>query len=171
VQLYRTRFTGHFGHHSRYQTFLDSGLTPCLPFNSRQWTHRAGNQGRHRGGQRRRSADHHPADGLLRHQDSGEEGSGQSAAWAKKETSLSPWWVPRPSTSARSLASCRFFKTPVCRFCAALKILEHNNKPGKLKNALMDTCDEIETGSTLSEAMSKSPQSLQPLVRQYDQSG
>jgi type IV pilus assembly protein PilC len=39
----------------------------------------------------------------------------------------------------------------------SLKILENNNKPGKLKNALMDTCDEIETGSTLSEAMSKSP--------------
>ncbi len=39
----------------------------------------------------------------------------------------------------------------------SLKILEHNSKPGKLKNALMDTCDEIETGSTLSEAMSKSP--------------
>lgn len=39
----------------------------------------------------------------------------------------------------------------------SLKILENNNKPGKLKNALMDVCDEIETGSTLSEAMSKSP--------------
>lgn len=39
----------------------------------------------------------------------------------------------------------------------SLKILENNSKPGKLKNALMDTCDEIETGSTLSEAMSKSP--------------
>ncbi|MEZ6138204.1 MAG: type II secretion system F family protein [Pirellulaceae bacterium] len=39
----------------------------------------------------------------------------------------------------------------------SLKILETNSKPGKLKNALMDTCDEIEMGSTLSEAMSKSP--------------
>jgi type IV pilus assembly protein PilC len=39
----------------------------------------------------------------------------------------------------------------------SLKILEHNCKPGKLKNALMDTCDEIESGATLSEAMSKSP--------------
>ncbi|QDT06027.1 Type II secretion system protein F [Rubripirellula lacrimiformis] len=39
----------------------------------------------------------------------------------------------------------------------SLKILENNNKPGKLKNALMDTCEEIEGGSTLSEAMSKSP--------------
>ena len=39
----------------------------------------------------------------------------------------------------------------------SLKILENNSKPGKLKNALMDVCDEIETGSTLSEAMSKVP--------------
>ena len=39
----------------------------------------------------------------------------------------------------------------------SLKILENNLKSGKLKNALMDVCDEIEGGSTLSEAMSKSP--------------
>ncbi|HBE67289.1 MAG TPA: type II secretion protein F [Planctomycetaceae bacterium] len=39
----------------------------------------------------------------------------------------------------------------------SLKILENNCKPGKLKNALMDVCDEIEMGSTLSEAMSKCP--------------
>lgn len=39
----------------------------------------------------------------------------------------------------------------------SLRILENNNKPGKLKNALMDVCEEIEGGSTLSEAMSKSP--------------
>lgn len=39
----------------------------------------------------------------------------------------------------------------------SLRILENNSKPGKLKNALLDTCEEIEGGSTLSEAMSKSP--------------
>jgi len=39
----------------------------------------------------------------------------------------------------------------------SLKILENNQKPGKLKNALQDVCEEIEGGSTLSEAMSKSP--------------
>ena len=39
----------------------------------------------------------------------------------------------------------------------SLKILENNQKPGKLKNALMDVCDEIEGGATLSEAMSKCP--------------
>ena len=39
----------------------------------------------------------------------------------------------------------------------SLKILENNQKPGKLKNALMDVCDEIEGGATLSEAMAKCP--------------
>ncbi|WP_182865790.1 type II secretion system F family protein [Rhodopirellula sp. JC639] len=39
----------------------------------------------------------------------------------------------------------------------SLKILENNQKPGKLKFALMDVCEEIEGGATLSEAMSKSP--------------
>lgn len=39
----------------------------------------------------------------------------------------------------------------------SLKILENNQKPGKLKNALMDVCDEIEGGATLSEAMGKCP--------------
>ncbi|PNY35181.1 type II secretion protein F [Rhodopirellula baltica] len=39
----------------------------------------------------------------------------------------------------------------------SLKILENNQKPGKLKFALMDVCEEIESGATLSEAMAKSP--------------
>jgi len=39
----------------------------------------------------------------------------------------------------------------------SLKVLGEMQKPGGLKNALLDTCDEIEGGSTLSEAMSKSP--------------
>lgn len=39
----------------------------------------------------------------------------------------------------------------------SLRILETNAKPGKLKNALMDVCDEIEGGATLSEAMAKCP--------------
>jgi type IV pilus assembly protein PilC len=39
----------------------------------------------------------------------------------------------------------------------SLRILENNQKPGRLKNALMDVCEEIEGGSTLSEALGKSP--------------
>ena len=36
----------------------------------------------------------------------------------------------------------------------SLKILENNLKPGKLKFALMDVCDEVGCGATLSEARS-----------------
>ena len=39
----------------------------------------------------------------------------------------------------------------------SLKILENQAKPGKLKNSLMDVCEDIESGSTLSESMSKCP--------------
>ena len=39
----------------------------------------------------------------------------------------------------------------------SLRILAEQAKPGRLKFSLEDTCDEIEGGATLSEAMSKSP--------------
>jgi type IV pilus assembly protein PilC len=39
----------------------------------------------------------------------------------------------------------------------SLRILEQQQKPGRLRNALMDVGDEIESGATLSEAMAKSP--------------
>lgn len=39
----------------------------------------------------------------------------------------------------------------------SLRILANQAKPGRLKYSLEDTCDEIEAGSTLSEAMAKSP--------------
>jgi len=57
-------------------------------------------------------------------------------------------------TFTRQLSILQDAGLPILR---SLKILENNQKPGKLKNALMDVCDEIETGSTLSEAMSKCP--------------
>jgi type IV pilus assembly protein PilC len=45
----------------------------------------------------------------------------------------------------------------------SLRILENQNKPGAMKNTLMDVCDEIEGGSTLSEAMGKSPKTFNRL--------
>jgi type IV pilus assembly protein PilC len=58
------------------------------------------------------------------------------------------------TTFTRQLSILQDAGLPILR---SLKILEGNAKPGKLKNALMDVCDEIESGSTLSEAMSKCP--------------
>ncbi len=45
----------------------------------------------------------------------------------------------------------------------SLKILESQQKPGRLKNSLLDVCDEIESGSTLSEAMAKCPKTFDRL--------
>jgi type IV pilus assembly protein PilC len=45
----------------------------------------------------------------------------------------------------------------------SLKLLAEMQKPGRLRNSLLDTCDEIEGGSTLSEAMSKSPKAFDRL--------
>ena len=45
----------------------------------------------------------------------------------------------------------------------SLRILEHQSKPGRFKNSLMDVCDEIESGATLSEAMAKSPKAFDRL--------
>ncbi|MGI9516866.1 MAG: type II secretion system F family protein [Pirellulaceae bacterium] len=57
-------------------------------------------------------------------------------------------------TFTRQLSILQDAGLPILR---SLKILESQSKPGALKNALIDVCDEIEGGSTLSEAMSKSP--------------
>jgi type IV pilus assembly protein PilC len=45
----------------------------------------------------------------------------------------------------------------------SLKILAEMQKPGRLKNSLLDVCDEIEGGANLSEAMSKSPKAFDRL--------
>ena len=57
-------------------------------------------------------------------------------------------------TFTRQLSILQDAGLPVLR---SLKILEDQARPGALKNALMDVCDEIEGGSTLSEAMSRCP--------------
>ncbi len=57
-------------------------------------------------------------------------------------------------TFTRQLSILQDAGMPILR---SLKILEGQSKPGALKNALMDVCDEIEGGATLSEALAKSP--------------
>lgn len=58
------------------------------------------------------------------------------------------------TTFTRQLSILQDAGLPILR---SLRILEEQSKPGRLKNSLMDTCEEIEGGSTLSEAMAKSP--------------
>lgn len=63
-------------------------------------------------------------------------------------------------TFTRQLSILQDAGLPILR---SLRILEEQAKPGRLKNSLMDTCDEIESGSTLSEAMAKSPKAFDRL--------
>lgn len=54
----------------------------------------------------------------------------------------------------RQLSTLQDAGLPILR---SLKILEGQQKPGVLKNSLMDVIEDIESGSTLSEAFSKHP--------------
>ncbi len=64
------------------------------------------------------------------------------------------------TTFTRQLAILQEAGLPILR---SLKILEHQSKPGAMKNSLIDVCDEIESGSTLSEAMAKAPKAFNRL--------
>lgn len=58
------------------------------------------------------------------------------------------------TTFTRQLSILQDAGLPILR---SLRILATQAKPGRLKYSLEDTCDEIEAGATLSEAMAKSP--------------
>ena len=60
----------------------------------------------------------------------------------------------------RQLSTLQDAGLPVLR---SLRILEGQNKPGALRNALMDVIEDIESGSTLSEAMGKQPKAFDNL--------
>ena len=80
----------------------------------------------------------------------------------KKGRSLVIGGVPSKqlTTFTRQLSILQDAGLPILR---SLKILEEQCKPSRLKNSLMDVCDEIEGGATLSEAMAKSPKAFDRL--------
>ena len=83
------------------------------------------------------------------------QAAGGAAKYKKKRSfAIGGGGSKHVSAFTRQLSILQDAGLPILR---SLKILENNAKAGKLKNALMDVCDEIETGSTLSEALSKSP--------------
>ena len=63
-------------------------------------------------------------------------------------------------TFTRQLSTLQDAGLPILR---SLKILEGQCKPGVLKNALADVVEDIESGSTLSEAFSKHPKAFDKL--------
>lgn len=64
------------------------------------------------------------------------------------------------TTFTRQLSILQDAGLPILR---SLRILESQSKPGPLKNCLIDVCDDIEGGATLSEAMGKSPKAFDRL--------
>jgi len=64
------------------------------------------------------------------------------------------------TTFTRQLSILQDAGLPILR---SLKILENQSSAGALKNSLIDVCDEIEGGATLSEAMAKSPKAFDRL--------
>jgi type IV pilus assembly protein PilC len=64
------------------------------------------------------------------------------------------------TTFTRQLSILQDAGLPILR---SLRILEQQAQGGALKNALIDVCDEIEGGATLSEAMAKSPKAFNRL--------
>ncbi|MBM4068860.1 MAG: type II secretion system F family protein [Planctomycetes bacterium] len=63
-------------------------------------------------------------------------------------------------TFTRQFSTLQDAGLPVLR---SLKILEGQMKPGTLKNALIDVVDDVESGSTLSEAFAKHPKCFDKL--------
>ena len=90
------------------------------------------------------------------------KGSGEKKVAQKKGKTFALGGVNSKTltTFTRQLAILQEAGLPILR---SLKILEHQSKPGALKNSLIDVCDEIESGATLSEAMGKSPKAFNRL--------
>jgi type IV pilus assembly protein PilC len=64
------------------------------------------------------------------------------------------------TTFTRQLSILQDAGLPILR---SLKILEGQSRPGAFKNCLIDVCEEIESGATLSEAMAKAPKAFDRL--------
>ena len=68
--------------------------------------------------------------------------------------------LKRLTTFTRQLSTLQDAGLPLLR---SLQILEGQEKPGVLKNVLLDICDEVESGSSLSDAMAKHPRAFDRL--------
>jgi type IV pilus assembly protein PilC len=92
----------------------------------------------------------------------GKTSSDQKKKAAKKKTTFSIGGV-RPKqlcTFTRQLSTLQDAGLPILR---SLRILEGQSKPGPLKNSLIGVIEDIESGSTLSEAMAKQPKAFDNL--------
>ncbi len=88
--------------------------------------------------------------------------TGGGGARGKKTKSFTIGGVSKKilTTFTRQLSILQDAGLPILR---SLRILESQSKPGPLKNALIDVCEDIESGATLSEAMAKQPKAFDRL--------
>src|SRR5213078_1798311 len=86
----------------------------------------------------------------------GKKGGKKGGSKKKKGTTFTIGGVSMKllCTFTRQFSTLQDAGLPVLR---SLKILEGQMKPGVLKNALMDVVEDVESGSTLSEAFAKHP--------------
>ena len=131
--------------------------------------HRAGGQGHDRRLDPGRGPAADPPEGLLRHQDrraAKAQEEGKTAAKKKggrrkkKSFTIGKISTKQLCTFTRQLSTLQDAGLPILR---SLKILEGQCKPGVLKNALGDVVEDIESGSTLSEAFAKHPKAFDRL--------
>ena len=84
----------------------------------------------------------------------------EAAAGKKRSFAMGKVRGKHLTAFTRQLSILQDAGLPILR---SLRILEGQARAGRLKNSLMDVCDEIESGSTLSEAMAKSPKTFNRL--------
>jgi len=87
----------------------------------------------------------------------GKKGGGVKGAGGRKKgqvMTIGGVSVKQLTTFTRQFSTLQDAGLPVLR---SLRILEHQLKPGVLKNAMIDIVDDVESGSTLHEAFGKHP--------------
>jgi type IV pilus assembly protein PilC len=100
----------------------------------------------------------------VREQQKKADAAAVSAGKAKKKKSggfsVGGVGAKQMTTFTRQLSTLQDAGLPLLR---SLQILESQQKPGKLKNILLGVCEEVEGGTSLSEAMSKFPRAFDHL--------
>ena len=86
--------------------------------------------------------------------------SGNKGGENKKAFTIGGVKAKKLCTFTRSLSTLQDAGLPLLR---SLRILEGQEKPGALKNCLMDVIEDVESGNTLSEAMAKQPKAFDNL--------
>jgi len=87
----------------------------------------------------------------------------KAAAGGKKKAAGTGFgWVKTKQLTAftRQLSTLQDAGLPILR---SIRILEQQMKPGMLRNCLKEVCEDVEGGSTLSEAMSRHPKAFNRL--------